>query len=79
MTTQAQAIALTKANLHTIFSEPNSETRLAALARLWVPSTSSLFIDPDGVYKTHEAISDMIEKLLAGGDTQGASFSELSA
>lgn len=36
---------------------------MKAIADLWVPSSDVLFIDALGVFKSHEAISEMVEKI----------------
>jgi hypothetical protein len=77
MTSQSQAVTLTKANLHSIFGERNVQTRLSNIANIWVSSSSVLFVDPAGVYKSHQAISDMTDKILAMGGPDDV-FSELS-
>lgn len=77
MTTQSQATSLTKANLHSIFGERNPQTRLSNIAKLWVPSSDVLFVDPTGVFKTHEAISEMVNQILAMSGPDDV-FSELS-
>jgi hypothetical protein len=77
MTTQSQATSLTKGNLHTIFGERNVKTRLSNIANIWVPSSDVLFVDPTDVYKSYEAISGMVDKILAMGGPEDV-FSELS-
>ncbi|KAH7126950.1 hypothetical protein B0J11DRAFT_290328 [Dendryphion nanum] len=74
MTSKAQAIQLTKDNLHRIFGETDEKKRLEAIASIWVPSSDLLFVDPLGVFKTHQGISDMVAKLQELGP--GQVFSE---
>ncbi|KAF2007196.1 hypothetical protein P154DRAFT_592409 [Amniculicola lignicola CBS 123094] len=76
MTTKETAIQLTRANLYSIFGETNPSTRLSKIAQLWVPDTEVLFIDPLGVFNTHQGISDMVAKLQDMGP--GQVFTELS-
>jgi hypothetical protein len=77
MTTKAQAIHLIKQNLHAIFGERNIEKRLFKIANLWVSSNDVLFVDAMGVFKSHQAISGMVDKILAMGGPEDV-FSELS-
>lgn len=76
MTSQETAIALTKSNLHAIFSEKDITKRLQAISSLWV-SLDALFIDPLGVFKSHQAISDMVDKIQSMGGPEDV-FTELS-
>jgi hypothetical protein len=44
-------------------------TRMQAIADLWVPSPDVVFVDALGVFKSHEAISGMVDKIQGmGGD-----------
>jgi hypothetical protein len=70
MTTKDKAIQLTKDNLHLVFGETSAPKRLEKIGELYVPSSEALFVDPMGVFKTHEAISDMVAKLQALGPGQ---------
>ncbi|KAF2876900.1 hypothetical protein BDV95DRAFT_614175 [Massariosphaeria phaeospora] len=76
MTARSTAISLTRSNLTSIFSEPNANARLSAIQQLWAPSGDCLFIDALGVFKSHQAISDMVEKILGMG-SEGDVFTEL--
>jgi hypothetical protein len=78
MTTKDRAIALTQLNLHAIFSEKNATTRLKSIAELWVADGEAFFVDPHAIYKTHTAISDMVDGLRAQGEPEDK-FIELSA
>ncbi|KAI4956182.1 hypothetical protein J4E91_000393 [Alternaria rosae] len=62
-TPQSRAIGLTLLNLTDIFGQKDRSTRMKAIADLWVPSSEVLFIDALGVFKSHEAISEMVEKI----------------
>ncbi|KAH7078351.1 hypothetical protein FB567DRAFT_595956 [Paraphoma chrysanthemicola] len=76
MTSKSQAEHLTLVNLHSIFGNRDSAARLSTIQSTWVPSGDALFIEPNGVFKTHEGISDMAGQILAsGGD--GDKFWEL--
>jgi hypothetical protein len=77
MTSRPRAIQLTSLNLSAIFGERHVPTRLTAIADLWVPSGDALFVDPSGVFKTHDAIGGMVDRILGmGGPEDG--FFELS-
>jgi hypothetical protein len=67
MTTQDRAIELTKLNLNAIFGEKNVQKRLSAISSLWVPSSEVLFVDATGVFKSHEAISGMVDMIQSLG------------
>lgn len=75
-TTKESAIALTKSNLFHVFGEPNATKRLSVISEIWAPSGECLFIEPGGVFKTHQSINDMITKLQEG--ISGQVFCELS-
>jgi hypothetical protein len=77
MATKDRAIELTKQNLHAIFGERNIEKRLSSIASLWVSSSDVLFVDAMGVFKSHQAISDMVDKILSMGGPEYV-FSETS-
>jgi len=62
-------------NFHLVFDEPDPAKRLAELYRLWVPSLDCMFIDPEDVYHSHEAVSDMSSALQKR--YPGAVFTEL--
>ncbi|EGX48577.1 hypothetical protein AOL_s00080g206 [Orbilia oligospora ATCC 24927] len=64
--------SILKENLYEIFGSPSHEDRLQNLARLWNPD--ALFIDPFGVFKTHEEVSNAI----SGLQQEGWVFTELS-
>ncbi|KAF3210219.1 hypothetical protein TWF106_010752 [Orbilia oligospora] len=64
--------SILKENLYEIFGSPSHENRLQNLARLWNPD--ALFIDPFGVFKTHEEVSNAI----SGLQQEGWVFTELS-
>ncbi|KAH7402596.1 hypothetical protein BKA66DRAFT_449117 [Pyrenochaeta sp. MPI-SDFR-AT-0127] len=68
MTARSRAVELTKLNLSAIFGEKNVQTRLKTIANLWVPSSEVFFLDSMGVFKSHEAISGMVDHIqsLAG-------------
>lgn len=76
MTTKAQAVTLTKDNLHLIFGETSPEKRLDKISELWVPSSDVLFVEPHALIKSHQGISDMVAKLQELGP--GQVFSETS-
>ncbi|KAK6344641.1 hypothetical protein TWF718_006599 [Orbilia javanica] len=61
-----------KENLYGVFGSSSHEERLKNLARLWNPD--ALFIDPLGVFKTHEEVSNAV----AGLHQEGWVFTELS-
>ncbi|KAI4911702.1 hypothetical protein J4E90_006519 [Alternaria incomplexa] len=62
-TPQSRAIDLTLLNLTNIFGQKDKTTRMQAIADLWAPSSDVLFVDTLGVFKSHEAISEMVEKI----------------
>ena len=76
MTTQEQAIQITKDDLHLIFGESDVTKRKKSLSKLWVSSSDSACISPFGVEDSHQAISDLVDKLFA--QTPGLVFKELS-
>lgn len=61
--TKESVIALTRLTLFTAFAEKDATKRLSMIKDSWVPSGDCLFIDPSGVYKTHESINDMVSNL----------------
>ena len=67
MTSKSRAIAITTENLTLVFGETDASKRKQKLTDLWYGDNEVLFIDPLGVFKTHEAILGLIEKLLAMG------------
>jgi lauroyl/myristoyl acyltransferase len=75
MTTKDKVIQLTKDNLQRVFGETSAPKRLEMIRELWVPSSEALFVDPLGVFKSHEAISDMVVKIQAINPGQG--FTEI--
>jgi hypothetical protein len=77
MTSQSRAQTLTSLNLSAIFSERSIPTRLTNIKDLWVPSGECFFVEPSGVFKTHEDISSMVDQIqgLGGPDDE---FAELS-
>jgi len=64
-------------NFHLVFDEPDPAIRLAEHYRLWVSSLDCMFIDPEGVYHSHEAVSDMSSALQKR--YPGAVFAELDS
>jgi hypothetical protein len=72
---KAQAIQLTKDNLHIVFGETDVNKRLETISNLYVQSSEVLFIDPMGAFRSHQAISDMVSKLQEMGP--GDVFSEI--
>jgi len=66
-TPQSRAIDLTLLNLTAIFGQKDQPTRIEAIHDLWVRSSDVLFVDALGVYKSHEAISGMVEKIQGMG------------
>lgn len=76
MTTKETAISLTKFNLFDIFGETDAAKRLSSIGKVWVPSGECHFVDPMGIYKTHQGISDMVAKLQEM--SSGQVFRELS-
>lgn len=77
MTTQARAIELTKLNIHAIFGERDAPQRLDNIAQIWVASGQALFVEPQGIFKTYEEISAMVEKIQGFGGPDDK-FVELS-
>jgi hypothetical protein len=75
MTTKDKAIQLTKENLHQVFGETSAPKRLEKIAEFYVPSSEVLLVEPTGVFKTHEGISDIVAKIQA--DTPGQVVSEI--
>jgi hypothetical protein len=75
MTSPTTISKIVQENLHAVFGEEDPQKRLSVLARLWVPSTESLFIDPLGLFHGHDAISGIISSLHA--QYPGMIFSEL--
>ena len=75
MTSHKDVTSVVRENLHLVFGEKDPGKRLAELSRLWVPSSKSLFIDPLGLFRGHEAINNLISSL----HTQypGMAFTEL--
>ncbi|KAK6340068.1 hypothetical protein TWF730_001841 [Orbilia blumenaviensis] len=63
--------SILKENLYEVFGSTSHEDRLKNLARLWSPD--AIFIDPMGIFKTHEEVSGAI----AGLQQDGWVFSEL--
>lgn len=61
MTAKSRAIQLTRLNVSKIFGEKSAESRLKTMSELWVPSSETFFVDSTGVFKSHEAISEMID------------------
>jgi hypothetical protein len=66
-TPQSRAVDLTLLNLTDIFGQKDKSTRMKAIADLWVSSSDVLFVDALGVFKSHGAISDMVEKIQGMG------------
>ena len=66
-TPQSYAKTLTLLNLSSIFGQKDIPTRMKAIADLWVPSPDVLFVDALGVFKSHEAISGMMDKIQGMG------------
>jgi hypothetical protein len=67
MTSRDHAITLTLLNLTDIFGQEDSNKRLKAISNLWSPSSEVLFVDATGVFKSHQAISDMVDKITSMG------------
>ncbi|RYN31483.1 hypothetical protein AA0112_g6459 [Alternaria arborescens] len=67
-TPQSRAKSLTLLNLSSIFGQKDVPTRMQAIADLWVPSADVLFVDALGVFKSHEAISEMVDKIQSMGE-----------
>lgn len=63
MATKEQAIQLMKDNIHLVFGERDVTKRLETISSSYVPSSEVLFIDPMGVHRSHQAISDYVSKL----------------
>jgi hypothetical protein len=77
MTSQSRATTLTSLNLNAIFGEKDVQKRLKNIADLWVASGDAFFVEPLGVFKTHEEISGMVDHIQGlGGPEDG--FIELS-
>jgi len=74
MTTSTVVTKILQDNLYLIFGESDPEKRLVALSQLWVPSSNSLFIDPLGIFRSHQAISDLVGSLHK--ENQGWEFKE---
>jgi hypothetical protein len=66
-TPQSRAVDLTLLNLTDIFGQKDKSIRMKAITDLWVSSSDVLFVDALGVFKSHEAISDMVEKIQGMG------------
>lgn len=77
MTSQARATSLTKLNIHAIFGEKDATQRLQTISKTWVTSGEALFVDSLGVFKTHEEISAMADKIQGFGGPEDE-FVELS-
>ena len=75
MTSSSTVSKISLDNLHLVFDELDPAKRLAELSRLWVPSPDCMFIDPEGVYRSHEAVSDVTGALQKR--YPGAVFTEL--
>ena len=75
MTSPEDVTSIVRENLHLVFGEEDPEKRLSELSRLWVPSSKSLFIDPLGLFRGYEAISNLISSLQA--QYPGMIFTEL--
>ncbi|KAH6620332.1 hypothetical protein C7974DRAFT_231302 [Boeremia exigua] len=67
MTSRDRAVELTKLNIHTIFGERDVTKRLQAMSDTWAASGEISFVDTMGVFKTHESISEMVEKIQGFG------------
>lgn len=67
-TPQSRAKSLTLLNLSSIFGQKDVSTRMQAITDLWVPSADVLFVDALGVFKSHEAISEMVNKIQSMGE-----------
>ncbi|CAO2657594.1 Nn.00g037200.m01.CDS01 [Neocucurbitaria sp. VM-36] len=70
MTTRARAIELTKLNLTDIFGERSVPNRLRNISHLWVPSSEVFFLDASGTFKSHAAISEMVDRILGLGGSE---------
>ncbi|KAJ4992663.1 NTF2-like domain protein [Stagonosporopsis vannaccii] len=77
MTSQIRAIELTKLNLHNIFGERNAAKRIRTISNIWGENGEIMFVDNMGVFKTHEAISSVVEKIQNLGGPEDI-FIELS-
>jgi hypothetical protein len=77
-TPQSRAVDLTLLNLTDIFGQKDEPTRMEAIANLWVPSADVLFVDALGVFKSHEAIGEMVEKIQGMGG-EGDEFAALGS
>jgi hypothetical protein len=67
MTVDKAAIAaMVKDNLHNVFGSNSTETRQSELKRLWAPSGSILFTDPDFSKTTYEEIDTFVGNLQKG-------------
>lgn len=77
MTSQDRAIEITKINLQDIFGERDATKRLRTISDTWGASGEVLFVDETGVFKTHEAISGVVETIQSLGDPDDG-FIELS-
>jgi hypothetical protein len=55
---------LLHSNLHEVFSERDLERRRKAIERTYTDDVT--FIDPEGAYVGHQALSDQAQKLLDG-------------
>ncbi|KAF2632531.1 hypothetical protein BU25DRAFT_487009 [Macroventuria anomochaeta] len=79
MTSQIRAAELTKLNIHAIFGEKDAAKRLQVISSTWAVSGEILFVDATGVYKAHDAISAMVEKIqsLGGPDDEFVDLSEV--
>lgn len=75
MTTKERAIELTKLNLHAIFGERDVRERMVVISSLW--ASTPHFVDQMGVFKSHQAISDMVDTILGMGGPEDT-FAELS-
>jgi hypothetical protein len=63
MSSTQEVSTILEDNLFQVFGEANHDKRLAALAKLWTADSDCLFIDPMGVFRTHNDISTFIGKL----------------
>lgn len=77
MTSKARAVELTKLNIFAVFGEIDVQQRLKNITETWVPSDEVFFVDAMGVFKSHEAISNLVGQIQGlGGPTD--EFVELS-
>jgi hypothetical protein len=67
LTLRERAITLTFLNLSDIFGENDVNKHLKAISDLWVPRPGVLFVDAMGAFKSHQAISDMVDKITSMG------------